>query len=116
MLERNKKILELLKEGKTPKEVAELLGIKTQTVYQATYDAKKRARKKRLAKTLAAVHPGVSKKKITLTKKAPSEIYRWINVSKADPQSVIDNLRHEIVGYKAVISYLEHQLGLMNSQ
>lgn len=28
----------------------------------------------------------------------------------------IRELQHQVVGYKAVISYLEHQLGLGNSQ
>lgn len=43
--------------------------------------------------------------------------------SQSKLQDIIDdkdvqilNLKHEIVGYKAVISYLEHQLGLGKSQ
>jgi hypothetical protein len=46
-----------------------------------------------------------------------------INVEKTNLQKVIDDksfevdrLNHQIIGYKAVISYLEHQLGLSKSQ
>ena len=42
--------------------------------------------------------------------------YRWISAEKVDPQVTIDSLKHEIIGYKAVISYLEYRLGLTSTQ
>ena len=46
-----------------------------------------------------------------------------IDIQKLDLKAVIDeksfeinSLNHQIIGYKAVISYLEHQLGLKKSQ
>jgi hypothetical protein len=44
---------------------------------------------------------------------ATLEKIRIIDAMVADQERKIINLEHQIVGYKAVISYLEHKLGTM---
>lgn len=103
MSDKAKRVISLLKDGKTPKEVAKLLSITTQNVYNIKYQDKKRLAQAR-------------KNKVVSRKQKPKEVYRWVQVDKVDPQATIESLKHEIVGYKAVISYLEHRLGLSSTQ
>lgn len=110
MLSKKEKILSMIKEGKPTKEIAKAVGVKVQDVYNTKYLANRNAAKKAVkAKVLSR------KKKITLKKKQ-AEQYRWIHRSAVDPQATIESLQHEIVGYKAVISYLEYRLGLSSTQ
>ena len=93
-------IVNLSKQGKSPKEIAKITG----TTLQYVYDIRS---KQNL----------VSKNKKNVSHKQKSkEVYRWVQVDKVDPQATIESLKHEIVGYKAVISYLEHRLGLSSTQ
>lgn len=92
-------IVTLSKQGKSPKEIAKIAG----TTLQYVYDI--RSKQKLVSKN----------KKNVLRKQKPKEVYRWVQVDN-DPQATIESLKHEIVGYKAVISYLEHRLGLSSTQ
>lgn len=68
------------------------------------------------------------KKQATIKKQSISMQERWNRIKKLtddnlqlmDDNSVllrqVTNLEHQIVGYRAVISYLENQLGLRSSQ
>ena len=114
MLDKKERILALLKEGKTPKEVAKTLNIRPQDVYNTAYLDRKRKAKLKIQRAVVRATAKLRKKKITLKKKP--EVFRWVNREAVDPQATIDSLRHEIVGYKAVISYLEHRLGLSSTQ
>lgn len=93
-------IVTLSKQGKSPKEIAKITG----TTLQYVYDI--RSKQNLVSKN----------KKNVSRKQKPKEVYRWVQVDKVDPQATIESLKHEIVGYKAVISYLEHRLGLSSTQ
>lgn len=107
MSNKKEQILKLSGEGKPAKEIAKIVGTSIQNVYSVRYLSKKPIVK---AKGLAR------KKKILLTKKKDKDVYRWVHAETLDPKLKIDMLLHEIIGYKAVISYLEHQLGLAKTQ
>lgn len=92
-------IVNLSKQGKSPKEIAKIAG----TTLQYVYDI--RSKQKLVSKN----------KKNVSRKQKPKEVYRWVQMDN-DPQATIESLKHEIVGYKAVISYLEHRLGLSSTQ
>lgn len=124
---KKQKILELLKIGKKPSFIAKQLDVPVQTVYSVKWLAKK-------DKTYTVTATGslnVAKKrsrpsKVPLTKEQTanklSQIPRLIqdNVQLMDDNRFLlsdnENLRHQIVGFRAVISYLENQVGLRNSQ
>ena len=64
-------------------------------------------KKRKVAKNVAA-KDGLFKR---FDPAATLEKIRAIDAMVADQERKIINLEHQIVGYKAVISYLEHQLG-----
>ena len=95
----------------TPKKIAEVVGCKVNLVYQTKYllnkNVPKKPRKIRISTTEAKL---AKRLKVPVTEYAK-------NLAGFDPRSdIIAELRHQIVGFRAVISYLENQLGLKNSQ
>ena len=68
----------------------------------------------------------LSKKKPTKKKTLPSQTKFAVEVAYKERerlQEIIDrkelenvNMRHQIIGFRAVISYLENQLGIKDSQ
>ena len=87
--------------------VADKLGITTEELAKATVTAKRKA---------------ISKKQSVSMKERWEQNRKLItdNLQLMDDNSVllsqVTNLEHQIVGYRAVISYLENQLGLKRSQ
>lgn len=118
------KIREIL--AKTPtltaKQVAEMVGCKPQAVHAVKYLDKRKARKSgtpvkkrgRPAKKVIRI----SKTEANLAKRLKIPVVAYAKeLAGIDTRSdIIADLRHQIVGFRAVISYLENQLGLKNSQ
>ena len=69
MLDKKERILALLKEGKTPKEVAKTLNIRPQDVYNTAYLDRKRKAKLKIQRAVVRATAKLRKKKITLKKK-----------------------------------------------
>ena len=120
------KILELLKIGKKPSFIAKEVGVPVQTVYTTRWLNKK-------AKTVTLTsNAQANRSTITVTTRKrvrpvkqngrDEEIRRLItvNMQLMDDNKFlvgeVENLRHQVTGFRAVISYLENQVGLRNSQ
>ena len=119
------KILELLKIGKKPAWIAKEVGVPVQTVYTTRWLNKK-------AKTVTITSSApANRSTITVTTRKrgrpakesrDDEIRRLITVNMQLMQDnkflvgEVENLRHQVTGFRAVISYLENQVGLRNSQ
>lgn len=96
------------------KQVAEMTGFPLSMVYQVKYNMNKK--KKPVGRP--------RKTKVTVTRKeVASNAYRKLQLDcalLADQNNYlvrqVTNLESEIVGFRAVISYLEHRLGLESSQ
>jgi len=110
------KIRALIKEQPhmTAKQIAEVVGCRPQAVHSVKYLDQRKLRK-----------AGKPTKKIRITKtqanlakrlKVPLDAYAKELAGFDTRSDVIADLRHQIVGFRAVISYLENQLGLKNSQ
>lgn len=106
----------------TAKQVAEMVGCKAQAVHSIKYLDNRKARKSgtpvkkrgRPAKKVIRI----SKTEANLAKRLKIPVVAYAKeLAGIDTRSdIIADLRHQIVGFRAVISYLENQLGLKNSQ
>jgi len=97
------KIYSLLDKTVKPKEIARRLNIPVQSVYSAKYLRQK------------------TKPSATIQKATPKSIQQVkVRVEledKIEAQNIeIVNLKHQIIGFRAVISYLEDLAGVRNSQ
>ena len=114
------KIRDLMKKSPemTAKQIATAVGCKPQQVYTVKYLMNRNKRKSGVAVK--------SKRKVIRISKTQADLAKRLNVpivayakqlAKGDSSAdIIADLRHQIVGFRAVISYLENQLGLKNSQ
>ena len=114
------KIRDLIKKSPemTAKQIATAVGCKPQQVYTVKYLMNRNKRKSGVAVK--------SKRKVIRISKTQADLVKRLNVpivayakqlAKGDSSAdIIADLRHQIVGFRAVISYLENQLGLKNSQ
>ena len=107
------KIREIMKNtpGIKAKQVAEMTGCTPQQVYGLIYSDKRRAAAKKQAKKALR-----ARAKLPNSLKPPIRTYGKELVGFDARSDIIADLRHQIVGFRAVISYLENQLGLKNSQ
>lgn len=118
------KIRALIKEQPhmTAKQIAEVVGCRPQAVHSVKYLDKRKVRKSgtpvkkrgRPAKKVIRI----SKTEANLAKRLKVPVVAYAKeLAGIDTRSdIIADLRHQIVGFRAVISYLENQLGLKNSQ
>ena len=98
----------------SPKQVAEMTGFPLSMVYQTKYNMNKK--KKPVGRP--------RKVKTTITREEVStNVFRKFQLDCAMLQDKnellcreVDRLEREVVGFRAVISYLEHRLGLESSQ
>ena len=114
------KIRDLMKKSPemTAKQIATAVGCKPQQVYTVKYLMNRNKRKSGVAVK--------SKRKVIRISNTQADLAKRLNVpivayakqlAKGDSSAdIIADLRHQIVGFRAVISYLENQLGLKNSQ
>lgn len=117
------KIQELLKIGKKPIFIAKQVGVPVQTVYQTNYLMKKAKLNVAKPKTLI-VKPkrGRPSKDAFKQPTQQDQVRRLVddNLKLMDDNrslmNRVDNLTHQIIGFRAVVSYLENQVGLRNSQ
>ena len=99
-----------------PKDIAKACGVTTAYVYQVLHNAKNKT-KKLIAKTLGVDEPTKGQKVVREemhrlhAEMANLRILDEVNeVVIKDYQREIDQLKNDIVGYRAVISYLQGQL------
>lgn len=98
----------------SPKQVAEMTGFPLNMVYQTKYNMNKK--KKPVGRPRKA--------KVTITREeVATNVFRKFQLDCAMLQDKnellsreVDRLEREVVGFRAVISYLEHRLGLESSQ
>ena len=117
-------IIALLKIGKKPSFIAKEVGVPVQTVYSTNWLMKKAATKKTYTVTSSNTDGlNVVKKRGRPPKQGrDDEIRRLITVNMQLMQDnkflvgEVEKLRHQVTGFRAVISYLENQVGLRNSQ
>ena len=117
-------IIALLKIGKKPSFIAKEVGVPVQTVYSTNWLMKKATTKKTYTVTASNTDGlNVVKKRGRPPKQGrDDEIRRLITVNMQLMQDnkflvgEVENLRHQVTGFRAVISYLENQVGLRNSQ
>lgn len=110
-------ILSLLATGKTPQEVAKKAGVSVQRVYTVRHQDKKEAtpvrrgrpRKVPLAWSDPAPANVLQKESQLLSKVILEDKVEALNIE-------VTNLKHQIIGFRAVISYLEDLAGVRNSQ
>jgi hypothetical protein len=96
-------IIKLLKSGKTAKEVAEMMNTNIHNVYSVRYLHKKK------------------QNKVPAVKVAPPTVERMNVIANLEDKIEalniqIANQKHQIIGYCAVISYLENLAEIRNSQ
>jgi len=97
------KIYALLDRTVKPKEIAKRLKIPVQSVYSAKYLRRK-------------IKPSATTQKAT-PKSIQQVKFRVELEDKIEAQNIeIVNLKHQIIGFRAVISYLEDLAGVRNSQ
>ena len=121
-------ILSMLAKGMKPNDVAKKLGVGIQSVYSAKYVAKKsaphklfkqRSLKKITAPVVNDVTPSITISATNnLTPDAVGRITARVQLEdKVEALQIeIANLKHQIIGFRAVISYLEDLAGVRNSQ
>ena len=113
-------ILSLLATGKTPQEVAKKVGVSVQRVYTVRHQDRKtvkeatpvrrgRPRKVPLAWSDPAPANVLQKESQLLSKVILEDKVEALNIE-------VTNLKHQIIGFRAVISYLEDLAGVRNSQ
>ena len=113
-------ILSLLATGKTPQEVAKKAGVSVQRVYTVRHQDRKtakeatpvrrgRPRKVPLAWSDPAPANVLQKESQLLSKVILEDKVEALNIE-------VTNLKHQIIGFRAVISYLEDLAGVRNSQ
>ena len=97
----------------SPKQVAEMKGFPLNMVYQVKYNMNKKNKRP----------VGRPRKTKVTREEVASNAYRKLQLDCAMYQDrmnylnrEVDRLESEIVGFRAVISYLEHRLGLESSQ
>lgn len=108
-------ILKLLADGKTPKEVAQKMKVTVQRVYATRYEAKNKS------PVVDAGFKRVTKKRGRPAKSETTThqqlLSRVILEDKVESLNIeIANLKHQIIGFRAVISYLEDLAGVRDSQ
>lgn len=109
------KIISLLQSGKSPKDVAKELKIPVQSVYTAKYIDRQRSKSLWNGKKKV----GRPRKLQTVTVSATNNplISKVILEDRVESLQIeIANLKHQIVGFRAVISYLEDLAGIRDSQ
>jgi len=111
------KILKLLADGLTPKEIAAKMKIPVSHVYTTRYNENKSvkgAAPKRVGrppKSWTNPNPAnvLQKESQLLAKTLLEDRVESLNIE-------IANLKHQIIGFRAVISYLENLAGVKDSQ
>lgn len=106
-------ILKLLADGKTPKEVAQKMKVTVQRVYATRYEAKKKS-----------AQPDAGFKRVAKKRGRPAKtnhhqqlLSKVILEDRVESLNIeIANLKHQIIGFRAVISYLEDLAGVRDSQ
>ena len=107
-------ILDLLAKGMKPKDIAKQMKVGVQAVYSARYVAKKSAPHKMFKRR--------APKMVLTHEKLPSDAISRMTArvqleDKVEALQIgIANLKHQIIGFRAVISYLEDLAGVRNSQ
>jgi transposase len=107
-------ILSMLAKGMKPKDIAKELKVGVKSVYSARYVAKKSGS----AQTFKRRAP----KMVLSYDKLPADAINRMTArvqmeDKVEALNVeIANLKHQIIGFRAVISYLEDLAGVRNSQ
>jgi len=101
----------------TSNEIASACSVRTQHVHQVKYNLKrmggKHPRSYRMSTLVKNVEP-----QIVNAKRSPEETkisnhdFRVMVDAMADMSKKVVELEHDVIGYKAVISFLEHQIGL----
>lgn len=125
----------------TAKQVAEMVGCKVQAVHSIRYLDKRKTRKSGVAVKSKRKVIRISKTQADLAKRlnvpvvdyakhlanpqpldqVQKNLARSLGMSTSEYAShvlaeKVSDLEHQIIGFRAVISYLENQLGLKNSQ
>lgn len=119
---KKQQIIEMLKIGKKPAFIAKQLGVKVQTVYSTKWLNKKKIKPAgSLNVASKRGRPKIYKpstevvKYEELTRKLTTDNLKLMDDNKFF-LGEIERLQHQIVGFRAVVSYLENQVGLRNSQ
>ena len=119
---KKQQIIEMLKIGKKPAFIAKQLGVKVQTVYSTKWLNKKKIKPVgSLNVASKRVRPKIYKpstevvKYEELTRKLTTDNLKLMDDNKFLVKEV-EKLRHQVTGFRAVVSYLENQVGLRNSQ
>lgn len=114
-LSKKAKIIELIKIGKKPSFIAKEVDVPIQTVYQTKHLWNKLNGKSSLNVAKKRGRPPKKQQETEQVRKFISD-----NIQLMDDNRFLlkenENLRHQIIGFRAVISYLENQVGLRNSQ
>ena len=114
------KIRELIQRSPemTAQQIAKAVGCRPQQVYTVKYLMKRKDRKSGIATKSTRKVIRITKSEADLAKRLNVPVTEYAkNLAGYDANfDIIADLRHQIVGFRAVISYLENQLGLKNSQ
>jgi len=107
---------ELLKEGLPYKEVSEKTGVGLDYLYNVVYRLKlQRRRKRQESKQLKEIKELSGTEKDRMLKVARDERLRMQErIEELEIKN--QNLQHQIIGFRAVISYLENMAGVRISQ
>lgn len=105
------KIYALLDRTVKPKDIAKQLNIPVQSVYSAKYLRWKEPKSKKTYQKIVSPKNNLKFDEISrITARVQLE-------DKVEAMNIeIANLRHQIIGFRAVISYLENLAGLKDSQ
>lgn len=111
------KILKLLADGLTPKEVAAKMKVPVSHVYTTRYNEKKSvkgAAPNRMGRPpKARTNPSPA----NLLQKESQLLAKTLLEDKVEALTIeIANLKHQIIGFRAVVSYLENLAGVKDSQ
>ena len=109
-------IEELLKQGLPYKEVSEKTGVGLDYLYNVVYRLKlQRRRKRQESKQLKDIKELSGPQKDFMLKVARDERLRMQErIEELEIKN--QNLQHQIIGFRSVISYLENMAGIRNSQ
>jgi len=96
-------------------EIAFECKVNTQFVHQVKHNLKKKADKPvrtyRKTTLTKKVEPQIINRKSEETKLSSNDFLIMVQAMKDMSEKVVE-LEHDVIGYKAVINFLEHQLGL----
>ena len=123
-MNKSEKIKELLKIGKKPSFIAKQVGVPVQTVYQTKYLMNKALKATKPTLTVNAKRKRGRPRKDAFKQSGDQQeqVRKLVsdNLKLMDDNRTlmgrIDQLTHQVIGFRAVISYLENQVGLRNSQ